>query len=73
MRLEKILDKLGSFEKNSFIKIIDQIILKNSKNKQEIEEILMPSGRFLYLHGPVNHTVICDIGLGRLCGAGRVK
>lgn len=40
MRLEKILDKLGSLEKNSFIKIIDQIISKNPKNKQEIEKIL---------------------------------
>jgi hypothetical protein len=40
MKLEKILDKLGSLEKNSFIKIIDNIILKNPKSAKEIEKIL---------------------------------
>ena len=40
MKLEKILDKLGSLEKNSFIKIIDNIISKNPKNGKEIEKIL---------------------------------
>ena len=40
MKLEKILDKLGSIEKNSFIKIIDTIISKNPKNQKEIEKIL---------------------------------
>mgnify|MGYP000294775491 CR=1 FL=1 len=39
MKLEKILDKLGSLEKNSFIKIIDNIISKNPKNGKEIEKI----------------------------------
>ncbi|MFZ2285301.1 MAG: hypothetical protein WAV86_15650, partial [Lutibacter sp.] len=41
MKLEKILDKLGSLEKNSFIKIIDNIISKNPKNIKEIEKILI--------------------------------
>lgn len=41
MKLEKILDKLGSIEKNSFIKIIDNIISKNPKNIKEIEKILI--------------------------------
>ncbi len=41
MKLEKILDKLGSIEKNSFIKIIDNIISKNPKNIKEIEKILV--------------------------------
>ena len=36
MKLEKILDKLDSIEKNSFIKIIDNIISKNPKNEKEI-------------------------------------
>lgn len=47
MRLEKILDKLGSLEKNSFIKIIDHIISKNPKNFKEIEKILSSSDKGL--------------------------
>ena len=40
MKLEKILDKLGSIEKNSFIKIIDNIISQNPKKQKEIQKIL---------------------------------
>ncbi len=40
MKLERILDKLGSLEKNSFIKIIDNIIVKKPKNNIEIDKIL---------------------------------
>ena len=47
MKLEKILDKLGSLEKNSFIKIIDTIISKSPKNIKEIDEILSVSDRGL--------------------------
>lgn len=47
MRLEKILDKLGSLEKNSFIKIIDNIISKIPKNSKEIERILSSSDKGL--------------------------
>lgn len=47
MRLEKILDKLGSLEKNSFIKIIDNIISKNPKNIKEIEKILISADKGL--------------------------
>ena len=47
MKLEKILDKLGSIEKNSFIKIIDNIISKNPKNIKEIEKILSSSDKGL--------------------------
>jgi len=47
MKLEKILDKLGSIEKNSFIKIIDSIISKNPKNYKEIEKILISSNKEL--------------------------
>lgn len=47
MRLEKILDKLGSIEKNSFIKIIDNIISKNPKNIKQIDEILSSSDKGL--------------------------
>ena len=47
MKLEKILDKLGSLEKNSFIKIIDNIITKNPKNGKEIDKILSSSDKGL--------------------------
>lgn len=47
MKLEKILDKLGSIEKNSFIKIIDNIISKNPKNAKEIDKILSSSDKGL--------------------------
>tara|TARA_R110002050_G_scaffold56512_3_gene127145 strand:- start:107873 stop:109717 length:1845 start_codon:yes stop_codon:yes gene_type:complete len=47
MKLEKILDKLGSIEKNSFIKIIDNIISKNPKNAKEINRILSSSDKGL--------------------------
>lgn len=47
MKLEKILDKLGSLEKNSFIKIIDNVISKNPRNIKEIEEILRSSDKGL--------------------------
>ncbi|WP_405266556.1 hypothetical protein [Cellulophaga sp. Ld12] len=47
MKLEKILDKLGSLEKNSFIKIIDNIISKNPKNGKEIEKILSSTNKGL--------------------------
>jgi hypothetical protein len=47
MKLEKILDKLGSIEKNSFIKIIDNIISKNPKNAKEIDKILSSTDKVL--------------------------
>ena len=47
MKLEKILDKLGSLEKNSFIKIIDNKISRNPKNAKEIEKILSASDKGL--------------------------
>jgi hypothetical protein len=47
MKLEKILDNLGSLEKNSFIKIIDNIIANNPKNFKEIDKILSTSDKGL--------------------------
>lgn len=47
MKLDKILDKLGSIEKNSFIKVIDLIISKNPKNGKEINTILSSSDKGL--------------------------
>ena len=40
MKLEKILDNVNSLEKNSFLKIIDNIISKHPANYKEIEKIL---------------------------------
>lgn len=47
MKLEKILDKLGSLEKNPFIKIIDSIISKSPKNAKEIDQILSAADKGL--------------------------
>ena len=47
MKLEKILDKLGSIEKNSFIKVIDNIINKTPKKAKEIDKILSSSDKGL--------------------------
>lgn len=47
MKLEKILDRLGSIEKNSFIKIIDNIISKNPQNLKEIDKILSSTDKGL--------------------------
>ena len=47
MKLEKILDNLNSFEKNSFLKIIDGILYNTPKNIAEIDKILSDSSRDL--------------------------
>lgn len=47
MKLEKILDNLGSLEKNAFIKIIDGIIANQPKNIKEINKILLTSDKGL--------------------------
>jgi hypothetical protein len=40
MKLEKVLDQLNAFEKNSFLKILEGIIAKAPRNITEIETIL---------------------------------
>lgn len=47
MKLDRILDKLGSIEKNSFIKVIDHIISQKPKNFKEIERILSSADKGL--------------------------
>ena len=47
MKLEKILDLLNSFEKNSFLKIIDSIISENPKISGEIDKILSDGSKDL--------------------------
>ena len=45
MKLEKILDQLNSFEKNSFLKILDSILSSSLQNSKEIEKILAESNK----------------------------
>jgi Holliday junction resolvase len=47
MKLERILDKLGSIEKNSFIKIIDNIIFNKPESSKEIDKILSSADKGL--------------------------
>jgi hypothetical protein len=47
MKLEKILENLNSFEKNSFLKIIDGIISQKPKNASDIDKILSEKSRDL--------------------------
>ncbi|UZD22293.1 hypothetical protein PBT90_02395 [Algoriphagus halophytocola] len=47
MKLEKILDRLSSIEKNSFIKIIDNIISSSKEKRKEIEKILAQADKGL--------------------------
>lgn len=47
MKLEKILNNINSFEKNSFLKIIDTLISSKPKNAKLIDEILSDSNRDL--------------------------
>ena len=54
MKLEKILDNLNSLEKNSFIKIIVNIIANNPKNIKEVEKILSDSDKELKSADSVN-------------------
>ncbi|MCM4166116.1 hypothetical protein KCTC52924_03034 [Arenibacter antarcticus] len=47
MKLEKILDRLNSIDKNYFIKTIDNIIIHSPKNTKEIDEILSSADKGL--------------------------
>ena len=47
MVLEKILDQLNSFEKNPFLKVINNIIDNTPKNVKEIEKILIDTDKDL--------------------------
>ncbi|AWH83717.1 hypothetical protein HYN59_00675 [Flavobacterium album] len=47
MKLEKILNNINSFEKNSFLKIIDNLISAKPKNIKLIESILSDSNKDL--------------------------
>ena len=47
MKLEKILENLNSFEKNSFLKVIDSILTAKPKNASEVDKILSDKSRDL--------------------------
>lgn len=47
MKLEKVLNNLNSFEKNSFLKIIDGILASNPKNQEEVDKILSQTSKDL--------------------------
>jgi len=47
MKLEKILGQLNSFEKNSFLKIVDNIISSNPHNSKSIDKILNDTNKDL--------------------------
>lgn len=47
MKLERILDRLNSIDKNNFIKVIDSIISQKPKNIKEIDEILSSADKGL--------------------------
>lgn len=47
MKLEKILNNINSFEKNSFLKLMDTLISCKPKNTKEIESILSDSSKDL--------------------------
>jgi hypothetical protein len=47
MKLEKILDNLNSFEKNSFLKIIDSILADQPQNAKAVDKILSQTSKDL--------------------------
>lgn len=47
MKLERVLENLNSFEKNSFLKIINDILSNNPKNEKKIDAIITESSRDL--------------------------
>jgi hypothetical protein len=47
MKLEKVLNELNSFEKNAFLKILDNIISSSPKNVKEVQRIMNESSQDL--------------------------
>lgn len=61
MKLEKILDNVNSLEKNSFLKIIDNIKSCNPKNSKEIDKILSDSSNNLKGVDSINIAKVFDL------------
>ena len=64
MKLEKILDNINSLEKNSFLKIIDNIKSCNPKNSKEIDKILSDSSNNLKSVDSLNISRVFDLVKG---------
>lgn len=61
MKLERILDNVNSLEKNSFLKIIDNIKSGNPKNSKEIDAILSDSSNNLKSVDSINIAKVFDL------------
>lgn len=61
MKLEKILDNVNSLEKNSFLKIIDNIISNRPANHKEIEKILSENNNNLKGIDNINITKVFNL------------
>jgi hypothetical protein len=61
MKLEKILDNVNSLEKNSFLKIIDNIKSSNPKNCKEIDKILSESSNDLKSVDSINISKVFNL------------
>lgn len=61
MKLEKILDRVNSLEKNSFLKIIDNIKSSNPKNSKEIDRILSESSTDLKSVDSINIAKVFEL------------
>jgi hypothetical protein len=61
MKLERILDAVNSLEKNSFLKIIDNIKYSNPKNSKEIDNILSESSNDLKSVDSINITKVFNL------------
>jgi len=61
MKLEKILDNVNSLEKNSFLKIIDNIKSCNPQNSKEIDKILSDSSNDLKSVDSINIAKVFEL------------
>ena len=61
MKLEKILDNINSLEKNSFLKIIDNIKASNPKNSKQIDKILSETSNDLKSVDSINISKVFDL------------
>ena len=61
MKLEKILNNLNSFEKNSFLKIIDNLISEKPKHYKEIDKILNDASGDLKAMDSLNISKVFDL------------
>jgi cobalamin biosynthesis protein CbiD len=61
MKLENILENLNSFEKNSFLKILDSIIEQSPNNQKAIEKILSEQSKDIRSIDNINVAKVFDL------------